>query len=126
VFNNVMNRVIYPLSSADEATLWQRHMGTDKLSSWDFQNGRRFEPIVQLETDTGTQIVTIKVEPERPQTGNGDRVTAASRQRYGEPVADIRQQIDQRHAVTVTTAASSKKVGPTPYDMDADEFDQLA
>lgn len=96
VLNNVMTRVIYPLSSSDEAMLWRRNMATEKLTDYDFQNGKRYEPIVQLPTPTGNQVVTIHALDERKKTGNSQRVSALSRQRYGKHIETVRKEIKDR------------------------------
>jgi hypothetical protein len=128
VFNNVMTRVIYPLKSIDEATAWRRNMGTDKLTEWDFQNGEPYNPIVQLPTANGQQIVTVTALPPRPATGTGQEVIATSRSRYGTPVGDVRDRIAARRYTAPPEAsqgADEKKVGPTPYDMSVDDFNGL-
>ena len=123
VLNNVMTRVIYPLSSSDEAALWRRNMATEKLADWDFQNGRRFEPIVQLPTPSGNQIVTIKALKERPKTGNSSRVAALSRQRYGKPIDAVRQEIQaRRNARPTSEEVTSKAVGSSPYEFNEDDW----
>lgn len=96
VFNNVQTRVIYPLTSADEANVWKRNLASEKLTDYDFQSGRRFEPIVQLPTDSGSQIVTIKALNERSKTGFGYEAAKRSRVRYGRPVEQVRSEIVTR------------------------------
>lgn len=129
VFNNVMTRVIYPLRSSDEASTWTRNMGSDKLTEWDFLNGKPFEPIVQMPTTTGSQIVTIRALPERAKTGAGPQAVATSRQRYGRPVDEVRERIAARRYTAPTVEAShdetGKPVGETPYSMTDDEFFNL-
>lgn len=96
VMNNVQTRIIYPLTSADEAHAWSRNMASDKLTDYDFQSGRRFEPIVQLPTDLGSQIVTIKALQERDKTGQGYAAAQRSKAKYGTPVEQVRKEIVAR------------------------------
>lgn len=96
VMNNVFNRVIYPLKSQDEASIWSRNITTDKLTPWDFQHGNPYEPIVQLETDGGAQVLTIHALDERKKTGNSQRVSALSRQNYGKHIDTVRKEIKDR------------------------------
>lgn len=97
VLNNVQTRVISPLTASDEARIWQRNNNSDKLSEFDYMNGKRYEPIVQIPTSTGNQVLTIHALNERPKTGNAHYIMKASRDRYGVPVAQVRQQIADRH-----------------------------
>lgn len=97
VLNNVMTRVIYPLTSSDEATIWRRNITSDKLTDFDFMNGKRYEPIVQLPTQAGNQVLTIHALNERPKTGNTQRIVKTSRDKYGTHVDKVRHQIASRH-----------------------------
>lgn len=123
VFNNVMTRVIYPLSSSDEAMLWRRNIASEKLTDYDFQNGRRYEPIVQLPTVAGNQVVTIKALAERPNAENSQRAAGRSRQRYGKPIDVVRKEISERRKLEPSVSESSNKVvGASPYVMSDDDW----
>lgn len=127
VMTNVFNRVIYPLKSQDEASTWSRNITSDKLTTWDFQHGKPYEPIVQLETDAGSQVLTIHALDERKKTGNSQRVSALSRQNYGKHIETVRKEIKDRQRYSTDEQKGGEdrpgpKPGTTPIDLTDDDW----
>ncbi|MDI9934669.1 hypothetical protein QM806_04270 [Rhodococcus sp. IEGM 1351] len=97
IINNTGTRIIYETSSA-EANIWIPEFGGHKVfSPSDFTGIKLHEAIATIATDSGTSApVTLKALAPLPPTGVAQRVIERSRQKYGRPVQEVRDEINNR------------------------------
>lgn len=122
IINNTGTRVIYSTSST-EANTWIPEFGGRKLfSENDFTQVKKHHAIATIQTSDGVSPpVTIKaLKPYEP-TGVADLARDRSRQKYGRPAGEVRQEIEQRKRDE--TQFKPKKdgprrpnFGPSPYE----------
>ncbi|MCP2245736.1 type IV secretion system DNA-binding domain-containing protein [Lentzea aerocolonigenes] len=103
VLANARSKVVFQTSARDARTM-QREFGR-LVTEDDFINLGGFEAIVRIATDTGVSSpFTITTAPPSRTTNIAEAVKAASRTKYGRPVAEVEVEIDaRRHATTENT-----------------------
>ncbi|MBJ8343923.1 type IV secretory system conjugative DNA transfer family protein [Antrihabitans sp. YC2-6] len=103
---NTGTRVLFKAASTDEARLWSRVLGSDRVSETDLLRQPRFHGIAQIMTgDDGkqdTRPVTFKALPEPPETDIEFAIREMSRQKYGRPVDEVREEIATRRRLKLT------------------------
>lgn len=117
IYNNVGTRIVYR-TSADEAAMWRRQFANDQLKEFDFIHARPHEAVAQIPNISGKSVVTIKARPPAEPTGAGPAAVHRSRQKFGTPVAQVREQIIARRIAEPVHAKPSnrKPTGKGPYD----------
>lgn len=98
VLANARSKVVFQTSARDARTM-QREFGR-LVSEDDFINLGGFEAIVRIATETGVSSpITIATSPPSKTTNIANAVKAASRTKYGRPVAEVEAEIDARRRV---------------------------
>lgn len=98
VLANGRSKVVFQTSARDARTM-QREFGR-LVTEDDFINLGGFEAIVRIATGMGVSSpITIATAPPSKTTNIANAVKAASRTKYGRPVAEVEAEIDSRRRV---------------------------
>ncbi|MGB3684977.1 MAG: hypothetical protein WA991_04030 [Ornithinimicrobium sp.] len=104
-------------SGDKDARLIAREMSS-MLNPEDFVNLQRFEAIAQVATPTGTSPpMTLLTTPPAQTTSHAARVVATSRNQYGKPLAQVRDEIERRNQ-----PKTQRKPKPAPGSVGWDDI----
>jgi hypothetical protein len=93
--NNARTKIAFALGPEDAGKLEDHFKPLTKL---DLQHLPQYEVAASLMTEDGqAPVVTARTFPPPPATGHGGAAQAASRARYGKPVAEIQETLRERY-----------------------------
>ncbi|MBB4910599.1 type IV secretory system conjugative DNA transfer family protein [Actinophytocola algeriensis] len=110
VLANAKSKLVFQ-TSAHDARVMQREFGR-LVDEDDFINLSAYEALARLVTGDGVSPpISLTTEPPSRTTGVANAVLAASRARYGRPVAEVEAEIESRRRPTGEQQRATPKVG---------------
>lgn len=110
IINNARTRVVFR-SSSREARIWQPEFGRH-LDAEDFQRLDPYEAVAQVATPSGySSPVTLRSRRPASPTGLAARARELSRERYGRPIEQVEQEMNERRIATGITSRRRPIIG---------------
>lgn len=116
VLANARSKIVFGLESSDDARRMQKAIGGDSFTEHDFLNLDTYEVVAKISTEKGSSLATLTTPPPSPVTGNWDAVLKQSREQYGRPVDDVKQQIAERRVSNKPVNTKRLPIGIRAWD----------